>query len=106
MPKYLVQGNYIGSGAKGLLNEGGSSRREAVTRLASSLGGTVESIYYAFGEADIYGILDMPDHVSMAAFSLKAASSGMVAVKTTVLMTPEEIDAVAKKSANYRAPGS
>ena len=27
MPKYLVQANYVGEGIKGLLKEGGTSRR-------------------------------------------------------------------------------
>jgi uncharacterized protein with GYD domain len=39
MPKYLVHGNYVGEGIKGLLKEGGSSRRAAIEKLVSSLGG-------------------------------------------------------------------
>jgi len=105
MAKYLVCGKYIGEGVKGLLNEGGSSRRSVIQKLASSLGGTVESIYYAFGEYDIYGVMDMPDSASMAAFSLQASASGMVGVKCVALMTPEEIDEAAKKTGEYRAPG-
>lgn len=105
MPKFLIHGNYVGEGITGLLKEGGSGRRAAVEELASSLGGSVESIYYAFGETDIYVIADMPDHASMAAFALVAGASGAVTVKTTVLMTPEEVDEAAKKSPAYRPPG-
>ena len=105
MPKYLVQGNYVGEGIKGLLKEGGSSRRSAVEKLAKSMGGSVEALYYAFGDTDIYVILDLPDHASMTALALTVAASGAARVKTTVLMTPEEVDAAATKTPTYRPPG-
>jgi uncharacterized protein with GYD domain len=105
MPKYLLEGNYVGDGVKGLLKEGGSSRRTAVEKLAKSVGGSVESIYYAFGDTDVYVIVDMPDHASMTAASLVANASGAVKVKTPVLMTPEEIDKAAKKAPAYTPPG-
>ena len=105
MPKYLAQANYVGEGIKGLLKEGGSGRREAVEKLAASMGGTVEAMYYAFGETDVFIIADMPDNASMAAVSLMAAASGAVTVKTTVLMTTEEVDEAAKKTPVYRPPG-
>jgi uncharacterized protein with GYD domain len=105
MPKYLIHGNYVGEGIKGLLKEGGSSRRSAVEKLADSLGGTVESVYYAFGDTDVYVVVDMPDNVSMAAMALVAGASGAVTVKTTVLMSPEEVDEATKKTPDYRPPG-
>ena len=105
MPKYLISGNYVGEGIKGLLKEGGSSRRAAVEKLASSRGGSVEGVYYAFGETDVYVIVDMPDNASMAAVALVAGASGAVTVKTTVLMTPEEVDEAVKKTPDYRPPG-
>ncbi len=105
MAKYLVQGNYVGEGLQGLLKDGGSSRRAAVEKLFKSLGGTVESWYYAFGEYDFFGIFDVPDNVSMASLALTVRSRGAVTVKTTVLITPEEIDEAVKKSPTYRAPG-
>jgi uncharacterized protein with GYD domain len=105
MPKYLVQANYVGEGVKGLLKEGGSSRRAVVEKLTKSLGGKLETFYYAFGETDLYVIADMPDHASMAACALMVAASGVINVKTTVLMTPEEIDNAAKKTPIYRPPG-
>ena len=33
MPKYLIEANYVGEGVKGLLKDGGSSRRAAVEKL-------------------------------------------------------------------------
>jgi len=105
MAKYLIQANYVGEGAKGLLKEGGSSRRAVVEKLFASQGGSVESFYYAFGETDLYVIADMPDHATMAAIALLIGSTGTVTLKTTVLLTPAEIDEAAKKTPVYRAPG-
>lgn len=105
MTKFLIQANYSAVGAKGLLAEGGSSRRAVVEKLLASQGGSVESFYYAFGDTDLYLIAELPDHVSMAALSLSIGSTGTVSLQTTVLLTPEEIDAAAKKSPSYRAPG-
>ena len=105
MAKYLWQANYVGEGLKGLLKEGGSSRRAVVEKIVNSMGGKLEAFYYAFGETDLYGIADMPDNVSTAAFALTIAASGAVTLKTTVLLTPEEIDKAVKKSPSYRPPG-
>jgi len=105
MPKYLIQANYVGEGIKGLLKEGGSSRRAAVEKLVKSLGGTVEAYYYALGDTDLYVIVDVPDHASVTALVLTVTSTGTVTIKTTVLLTPEEMDEAAKKHPSYRPPG-
>jgi uncharacterized protein with GYD domain len=105
MPKYLAQVNYIGEGVKGLLKDGGTGRRAVVEKLIKSVGGTMEAFYYAFGETDLFIIAEMPDDASMAATALTAGAGGGVTVKTTVLLTPEEIDAAGKKSPLYRPPG-
>jgi uncharacterized protein with GYD domain len=105
MPKYLVQANYVGEGVKGLLKEGGTSRRAAAEKLVKSLGGTMEAFYYAFGETDAYIIVELPDNASAASLALTVSASGAVTIKTTVLMTPEELDAAAKKTPSYRPPG-
>ena len=105
MPKYLVEANYVGDGLKGLLKEGGSSRRAAVEKLFASVGGKVEAFYYAFGKTDLFIIADVPDNVSAAALSLTVNVAAGAAARITVLLTPEEIDAATKKSPAYRAPG-
>jgi uncharacterized protein with GYD domain len=103
--KYLIQANYVGEGVKALLKEGGSSRRAAAEKAIKSLGGTLETFYYAFGDTDAFVIADLPDNVSMAALALTVSASGAVTAKTTVLMTPQELDEVSKKTPSYRAPG-
>jgi uncharacterized protein with GYD domain len=105
MAKYLWQVNYVGEGLRGLVNEGGSSRRAVVEKIIDSMGGKLEAFCYAFGETDLYVIADMPDNVSTAALTLTIAASGAVTLKTTVLMTPEEIDKAVKKTPSYRPPG-
>ena len=105
MPKYMIQASYVGEGLKGLLKEGGTKRRETVTQVIESMGGTLESFYYAFGDYDVFGIADMPDNVSSVAFSLMINASGVINAKTIVLLTPEEIDQATKKTVDYRAPG-
>ncbi|MCB0131670.1 MAG: GYD domain-containing protein [Caldilineaceae bacterium] len=105
MAKYLLQASYTVDGVKGLLKEGGSARRAVVERLATSLGGTVESFYYAFGENDLYVISEFPDNVAAAAIGLTVVASGAVSCKTTVLLTAEEIDAATRTSPTYQPPG-
>jgi uncharacterized protein with GYD domain len=105
MPKYLVQVNYVGEGVKGLLKDGGSKRRAVVEKLFSSLGGTMEAFYYAFGDTDLYIIADFPDHATVAAGVLTVTATGTVTCKTTVLLTPEELDEAAKKTPIYSPPG-
>lgn len=39
MPKYLVQASYVGEGLKGLIKEGGTSRRETVAKVIEGLDG-------------------------------------------------------------------
>ena len=105
MPKYLVQATYTAEGAKGLLAEGGTKRRDAAVKAITSAGGKVEAFYFSFGKSDAIVLLDMPDNVSVAAASLAINASGAVTTTTTVLLTPDEVDEAAKKSVSYRAPG-
>jgi uncharacterized protein with GYD domain len=105
MPKYLLHVNYIGEGIKGLLSEGGSSRKAAAEAAAKSVGGSIESMYYALGETDCYVIADMPNHHAATALTLTLNATARVTIKSTVLLTPEDVDAAVKLSPSYRAPG-
>ncbi len=105
MPKYLLQVNYTAEGSKGLIKDGGSARRKVAQAAAESVGGRVESFYFAFGDADAYVIAEVPDHASVAAISLTLAASGAATARTTVLLTPEDIDQATRKTPLYRPPG-
>ncbi len=105
MAKYLYQASYVGEGFKGLLVEGATSRVDYIKELVTGLGGTIEAFYFSFGDDDVVAIGDFPDNESAAAFSFAVNASGAVEIKTTVLMTPEEVDAATQKTVNYRPPG-
>ena len=106
MAKYLVTADYKTSGAAGVLKEGGSARRAAVKHAIEALGGKMEAFYFAYGQIDAYVICDMPDPINGIALSLAVNASGAVVVNTTPLITPEDVDAAAKKAVAYRAPGA
>lgn len=105
MPKFLLEASYSREGVKGVQSAGGSSRRDAVADLAKSVGGELESFYFAFGESDAYVIVDLPDNESAASAALTVNAAGGATVKTVALITPEEMDAAAGRSVQYRPPG-
>src|SRR4051794_37623921 len=105
MPKYLIQASYTTEGVGGVQAKGGSSRRDAVTDTVRILGGQVECFYFAFGDDDVYVVADLPDNEAAAAIALTVNAAGGVKAKTTVLLTPEQVDDAAKRSADYRPPG-
>lgn len=108
MAKYMIEAAYSQEGLKGIAKDGGTARRTAVEAAIKGLGGRLEVFYFAFGQSDVYGIADVPDNVTAAAFALAVGATGALShLKTIVLLTPEEIDQAAKKAAgaSYRAPG-
>jgi uncharacterized protein with GYD domain len=105
MPRFLFKSSYSAEGLRGLLKEGGTSRQSVVEKLAADLGGTIEAFYYGFGEEDVYVIAELPDNATAAALALTVSASGAAAITTTVLLTPEEVDAATHRSVNYRPPG-
>ena len=105
MPKYLFKASYTAEGARGLKRDGGSSRRAVLEEMAKSLGGSLESMYFAFGGSDLYTVADLPDNAAAAAISLSVAVGGGATAETVVLLTPEEMDEAAKREVSYRPPG-
>lgn len=105
MAKFLVKASYTTEGAKGFLKDGGTGRRAAVTKMIEGLGGSVESFYFSFGDADVYVVLDLPNSTAAAALSLAVNSQGSVELQTIPLLTAEEMDDATKQSVEYRAPG-
>lgn len=105
MTKYLWQVSYTAEGARGLLAEGGTARRDAITRMVESVGGSVEACYFAFGGADLYVIGEVPDEVAAAALSIQTKASGAAATQSIVLVAPEQVDEAVRRQADYRPPG-
>jgi uncharacterized protein with GYD domain len=106
MAKYLITASYTSEGTKGLLMEGGSGRKAALDKAIKALGGTLEAMYFAYGDDDVLLIVDVPNAVGGLALSLAANASGTVRVKTTPLITIEEVDAACKTSVMYRGAGA
>ena len=106
MPKFLIEASYTTEGVQGVQSAGGSSRRDAVAKVAESVGGSLESFHFGFGENDAYVILDLPDNEAAAAVAIAVNAAGGATAKTTVLLTPEQVDEAAKRSVDYRPPGS
>ncbi|MFD5538892.1 GYD domain-containing protein [Streptomyces sp. NPDC127079] len=106
MPKFLIQAAYTSEGAKGVLKEGGAGRRAAVERVVAGLGGTVEAMYFSFGEDDLVCILDFPDPVAMAAAALTVKASGALHTRATPLLTLDEVDEATRRQVDFRPPGA
>ena len=106
MTKFLIKASYTSAGVKGLLNVGGTSRKQAVEKVVADIGGKMECFYFAFGDHDAYVIVDLPDVVSAAALALTINATGLVSISTTTLLDPADVDKATKLSVNYRAPGN
>ena len=106
MPKYLFEARYSAEGVQGITEKGGSARVEAVRQAFDAVGGKLESFHFAFGDADVYAIGELPDNETVTALALAINGDGRTKVKTVVLLTPAEVDAAARRSVEYRGPGS
>ena len=106
MALYMLQVSYTSESWATQLQHP-ENRREAVAPVIERLGGYIESAYYAFGEYDVILIIELPDHVSAAAFSLAVSAGGAVrSIKTTPLLAIEEgIEAMRMAAGlGYRPP--
>ncbi|MEU0197357.1 MULTISPECIES: GYD domain-containing protein [unclassified Streptomyces] len=106
MPKYLFKVKLTPDGLKGLLREGGNARREVVTRMVDGLGGRVESMYWAFGDDDVYVTAELPGNTSAAAMGMVVSAAGGVRTSTVVLLSADEVDEAVRQQVDYRAPGA
>ena len=106
MGKYMMRANYTQAGLAGLMKEGGTGRRRALTEAVEGVGGRMESFYYVFGDRDLLMITEFPDEASAVSVSLAVGAAGALEVDVTVLIEPEAIDEAVKKSVPYRLPGA
>jgi uncharacterized protein with GYD domain len=106
MPKYLFQAKYTTEGIQGLVRDSASGRRADVQAAVKALGGNVEAFYYAFGDDDVVAIVDLPDNIKAVALGLTTTGSGAARVRTTPLLTVEDVDEALEIKTQYRAPGA
>lgn len=98
MAFYLVQVSYKDTATKSLIIRP-QTRDDVISKTCKSLGGTLHSFFFAFGEYDVVAIAEFPDNAAAAAFALGTASKGAVSkFHTTVLMTAAEGLAAMKKA--------
>ena len=105
MPKYLLQVSYTLDGVRGVVAKGGSARKSAAQAAAKSVGGKLDSFYFAFGESDVFTIADLPDNTAAAALALAVTAGGGATVRTVPLLTVDEIDAATGQTVKYTPPG-
>lgn len=106
MPKYLIEVDYSVEGTKGLLKDGGTKRRAAVEAALKGVGGKLETFYYTFGIRDAILIAELPGAEAAIALSMTVGASGSVRLRTTPLISVEEVDRATKIKIGYRPPGA
>ena len=104
MSRFLVIARYEAQGARAVMAGGGSTRRSVFEHAVLDLQGRLESFDFALGAADVYAVVDLPDVSAAAALSLSISAGGVAAVRTVVLVTPEEVDRAAQLHPRY-GPG-
>jgi hypothetical protein len=80
-------------------------------RKLSRLGGKLESFYWSFGDDDFLGIIEAPDDIAAAAFSVAVGSSGSLRnLRTIKLISLDEGRKLLEKAkatkAAYTPPGA
>jgi uncharacterized protein with GYD domain len=107
MAKYLVQVGYTPE-AWASPGRGPHNVMERVQSCAEALGGSIESLYFCFGDFDLLGVVEFPDPRGVASWSMAVSSGGGVrAFKTTTLLSIEEgLHALGRASQVDRGHGS
>lgn len=105
MPKYMIQGRYTSEGLKGLAKDKAAGRKAAVQAALKSVKGKLDSLYFALGSDDVVLIVDAPDNIAVAALSMTVGAAGLISVRTTPLLTVDELDQALAIQSKYRAPG-
>jgi uncharacterized protein with GYD domain len=103
MAKYAVLGGYTADAWSKMIDNPGD-RTAAVRKVAEALGGKLESFYWSFGDDDYLGIIEAPDDISAAAFSVAVGSSGTLRnLRTIKLISLEEGRKVLEKAKGAKA---
>jgi uncharacterized protein with GYD domain len=107
MPSYLLQVAYTPQAWDTLIRNP-QNRMDAVAPAVEQLGGSITGGWLAFGEYDLITVIDLPDNISAAAFSMAVSAGGAIsAIKTTPLMSIEDaVEAMRKAGASVYEPAS
>jgi len=108
MPFYLMRFSYTPEAWARLIKQP-EDRRTVARSVVETLGGKLHGFWYSFGEHDGYVLIEAPDNVSAAAFTVGISAGGSLrGAETAVLLTVEETLDMLKKAQGlpYRAPGA
>ncbi len=106
MAKYMIKASYSSEGIKGVMAKGGSARADAIEKLASGVGGSVEGVYFSFGADDLVAIIEAPNNEAMAAIAGTVGQTGALSsYETVALLTPAQMDEAANMRIDYTPPG-
>ena len=110
MPKFMTQFSYSTTSMKGMVDRP-QDRRAAAEKVFNAAGGTIECMYYCFGDYDGVVISEFPSDVSAASAILAVGSTGAFSsIKTTVLIPMEDsvaaMEGANKIVADYKAPST
>jgi uncharacterized protein with GYD domain len=106
MGSYMFKVSYSPEGLKGIMSEGAEHRVAFISKLMESLGGSLESFHFAFGETDAYVIGQVPDDNTAAAVAMAVGASGAGSCITVKLLKPADVDAARAISTGYKPPGA
>ena len=100
MAQFLLEVAYTPQSWSALVNNP-QDRAQVVQTAVEKLGGKIERAWLSFGDYDAVVIVDMPDSVTAAAFSMAISAGGSCrSVKTIPLLTAQEGIEAMKKAAN------
>ena len=104
MAKFMYKASYSKEGLQGTVDEGFAKREAYLRELMSSMGISLEAVYWSLGDEDIVVILDGPIE-NVVGGSIAATLSGVGKINTTALLTGAQMDEAVAKMPNYRSPG-
>ena len=106
MDRYLFEATYSTEGLKGLVAAGAKSRVNAVEALTASVGGSLVSLDFANGGADVVLLCDLPDEEAATAVTLTVGASGALSrFRLVKLQSAEQVEAASTRNAKYVPPG-
>ena len=105
MATYLVEVSYTAPTLAALIANP-QDRTKAVGSVIKKLGGKMQGFWFAFGDYDVVGLIELPDNVSAAAFAMAVGAGGACSrFRTTPLMSiADGIEAMQKASTSGYKP--
>jgi uncharacterized protein with GYD domain len=107
MPKFMATAKYTPQALQGVRKDGYQSRQPALEKLAESLGGKLEQVYFAVSpNCDLVAIMELPDSAAAFALLSMANASGVTQDGDVFeLLSPTQADAAISGQIQYIPPG-